>query len=142
MCKLAPRSHRSDKEISFLREPSNLVGWFLFNKGFAMKRLGMTLRLKPGTADSYRKYHESVWPEVLDMIGQCNIRNYSIYFKGDVLFSYFEYHGTDMKKDWAKMAAHQRTQQWWAIMQPMQDPLPTRKDGEWWAEMDEVFHMD
>ena len=107
-----------------------------------MKRLGMTLRLKPGTADSYRKYHESVWPEVLDMIRQCNIRNYSIYFKDDVLFGYLEYHGTDMKKDWAKMAAHKKTQEWWAIMQPMQDPLPSRKEGEWWAEMDEVFHMD
>jgi L-rhamnose mutarotase len=107
-----------------------------------MKRLGMTLRLKPGAADSYRKYHESVWPEVLAMLRQCNIRNYSIYFKDDVLFAYFEYHGSDMKKDWAKMAAHKKTQEWWAIMQPLQDPLPTRKDGEWWAEMDEVFHMD
>jgi len=107
-----------------------------------MKRLGMTLRLKPGAADSYRKYHESVWPEVLDMIRQCNIRNYSIYFKDDVLFAYLEYHGNDIKNDWAKMAAHKKTQEWWAIMQPMQDPLPTRKDGEWWAEMDEVFHLD
>ncbi|RUU39490.1 L-rhamnose mutarotase, partial [Mesorhizobium sp. M6A.T.Ce.TU.002.03.1.1] len=23
-----------------------------------------------------------------------------------------------------------------------QEPLPTRKDGEWWASMDEVFHHD
>jgi L-rhamnose mutarotase len=53
-----------------------------------MKRLGMTLRLKPGAADSYRKYHESVWPEVLAMLRQCNIRNYSIYFKDDVRFAY------------------------------------------------------
>jgi L-rhamnose mutarotase-like protein len=48
----------------------------------------------------------------------------------------------DMKADWAKMAADQKTQEWWAIMEPMQDPLPTRKEGEWWAEMEEVFHMD
>jgi L-rhamnose mutarotase len=107
-----------------------------------MKRLGMTLRLKPGAAESYRKYHESVWPEVLAMLRQCNIRNYSIYLKDDVLFAYLEYHGSDIKKDWATMAAHKKTQEWWAIMQPLQDPLPTRKDGEWWAEMDEVFHTD
>jgi L-rhamnose mutarotase len=107
-----------------------------------MKRLGMTLWLKPGTADSYRKYHESVWPEVLEMLRLCNIRNYSIYFKDDVLFAYLEYHGSDIKKDWDKMAAHKKTQEWWAIMQPMQNPLPNRKNGEWWAEMDEVFHMD
>jgi L-rhamnose mutarotase len=27
-------------------------------------------------------------------------------------------------------------------MEPMQEPLSTRKDGEWWAEMEEVFHLD
>jgi hypothetical protein len=24
----------------------------------------------------------------------------------------------------------------------MQEPLATRKEGEWWAEMEEVFHLD
>lgn len=42
----------------------------------------------------------------------------------------------------AKMAAHGKTQDWWAMIGPMQEPLETRKDGEWWAEMDEVFHLD
>jgi hypothetical protein len=42
----------------------------------------------------------------------------------------------------AKMAADQTTQEWWAVMMPMQEPLPTRKPGEWWAEMEEVFHVD
>jgi L-rhamnose mutarotase len=27
-------------------------------------------------------------------------------------------------------------------MEPMQEPLSTRKQGEWWAEMEEVFHLD
>jgi L-rhamnose mutarotase len=27
-------------------------------------------------------------------------------------------------------------------MEPMQEPLPTRKEGEWWATMEEVFHLD
>lgn len=107
-----------------------------------MKRLGMTLRLKPGVADSYKKYHEAVWPDVLDMIRQCNIRNYSIYLKDNVLFSYFEHHGSDMQRDWARMAAHKKTSEWWAITQRMHELVPNRKQGEWWAEMGEVFHMD
>lgn len=101
----------------------------------------MTLRLKPGAAEPYKAYHRSVWPEVLEMISECNIRNYSIYFRDDILFSYFEYFGTDIKADWAKMAAHTRTQEWWAVMVPLQEPL-TRKKGEWWADMEEVFHLD
>ena len=110
--------------------------------GEEMKRFGMVIKLKPGSADSYREYHTAVWPEVLERIRDCNIRNYSIYFKDDLLFSYFEYHGDDIQGDWAKMAAHPKTQEWWAVMEPLQDPLATRKKGEWWAEMEEVFHLD
>ncbi len=107
-----------------------------------MQRFGMVLRLKPDAVETYKKYHANVWPEVLEMIREANIRNYSIYLKDGYLFSYFEYHGDDIKADWAKMAAHKKTQEWWAIMKPLQEPLPTRKEGEWWAEMEEVFHMD
>jgi len=107
-----------------------------------MQRFGMVLRLKPDAIDKYKAYHASVWPEVLEMIHECNIRNYSIYLKDGYLFSYFEYHGSDIKADRAKMAAHKKTQEWWAIMEPMQQPLETRAEGEWWAEMEEVFHTD
>jgi L-rhamnose mutarotase len=107
-----------------------------------MKRVATVLRLKPEAVERYKEYHAAVWPEVLAMIAECNIRNYSIYLKDDYLFGYFEYHGSDMKADWAKMAADKKTQEWWSIMEPMQQPLPTRKEGEWWAEMEEVFHVD
>jgi L-rhamnose mutarotase len=107
-----------------------------------IKRFGMIIRLKPGSEEAYKRYHAAVWTEVLDKILECNIRNYSIYFKDDLLFSYFEYHGSDLKSDWSKMAAHAKTREWWAVMEPMQEPLATRKPGEWWAEMEEVFHLD
>jgi len=82
------------------------------------------------------------WPEVLDAIRRSNIRNYSIYYKDGYLFSYFEYVGDDFEADMAKMAADPKTQEWWAIMKPMQRPLESRRPGEWWAEMEEVFHTD
>ena len=107
-----------------------------------MERYGMVNRIRPGRGEEYRKYHAEVWPEVLQMIRECNIANYSIYSKDDLLFSYFEYHGNDFRRDMAKMAAHPKTQEWWALMEPMQHPLETRKPGEWWADMLEVFHLD
>ena len=107
-----------------------------------MQRMGMVLRLKAEAVESYKHYHAAVWPEVLATIRECNIRNYSIYFKDGYLFSCFEYHGADFKADMAKMAADKKTQEWWAIMEPMQEPLPTRQPGEWWARMEEVFHVD
>ena len=106
-----------------------------------MKRYGMTIRIKPGSAEAYRQYHAAVWPEVLEMIRACNIENYSIFFKDDWLFSYFEYTGDDFESDMAKMAAHAKTREWWAVVGPMQEPLETRKSGEWWAAMEEVFHL-
>jgi L-rhamnose mutarotase len=107
-----------------------------------MKRYGSVIGVKPEAIAEYKRYHADVWPDILNMIRKCGIRNYSIYLKDDFLFGYFEYHGTDYKADMAKMAADPRTQEWWAVMMPMQRPLETRKEGEWWAEMEEVFHAD
>ncbi len=107
-----------------------------------MQRFGQVIRVKPEKFEEYRKYHADVWPEILDMIRQCNIRNYSIYHKDGYLFAYMEYHGDGFEADMAKMAADPKTQEWWDIMMPMQDPLLTRAEGEWWANMEEVFHTD
>jgi L-rhamnose mutarotase len=107
-----------------------------------MKRYGQVIKVKPETFEKYKEYHSKVWPEILSMITECNIKNYSIYHKDGYLFAYMEYHGTEFEKDMAKMAADPKTQKWWSIMMPMQDPLPTRKEGEWWADMEEVFHLD
>jgi L-rhamnose mutarotase len=107
-----------------------------------MRRYGSVIKVKREAIDRYKEYHAAVWPEVLDMIHKCNIRNYSIYLKDDLLFGYFEYRGTDFAADMAKMAADPKTQEWWSIMKPMQQPLETCARGEWWADMDEVFHTD
>lgn len=102
----------------------------------------MAIGLRKEGEEAYREYHAAIWPRVLEVIRECNIRNYSIYLKDGMMFSYFEYHGTDFAADMAKMAADETTQQWWSVMQPLQEPLATRKEGEWWAEMEEIFHVD
>ena len=107
-----------------------------------MKRYGQIIGVKPEVLDDYVRYHADVWPGILKMIRDCNIRNYSIYHKDGLLFAYFEYVGDDFDADMAKMAADPETQRWWDIMMPMQQPLDTRAEGEWWANMEEVFHTD
>jgi L-rhamnose mutarotase len=42
----------------------------------------------------------------------------------------------------AKMAADPKTQAWWTLCEPCQQPLADRAPGEWWAAMEEVFHQD
>ena len=53
-----------------------------------------------------------------------------------------EYHGDDFEADMAKMAADETTQKWWDICMPMQKPVEERAEGEWWHNIDEVFHTD
>jgi len=107
-----------------------------------VKRYGQQIGLRPEAYDKYVEYHAKVWPQVLKTIYDCNIRNYTIFHKDNLLFAYFEYIGTDFDADMAKMAADPVTQDWWAVMKPMQQPVATRREGEWWASMLEVFHTD
>jgi L-rhamnose mutarotase len=107
-----------------------------------MKRYGQLIGVKPDKLEAYTRYHAAVWPEILAMITECNIRNYSIFYKDGLLFAYFEYVGDDFDADMKKMGDDPKTQEWWDIMMPMQAPLQTRAKGEWWANLQEVFHLD
>lgn len=107
-----------------------------------MQRYGSVIKLKPEKLVEYKQYHANAWPEVIRMIKECNIHNYSIYFKDGYLFSYFEYLGDDLDADMKKMANDPTTQAWWKLTDPCQEPLESRKPGEWWASMEEFFHLD
>jgi L-rhamnose mutarotase len=107
-----------------------------------MKRYGSVIKIRPEKLEEYRRLHANVWAEVLKRIEACHIRNYSIYHKDGYLFSYFEYIGDDYDGDMAKMAGDPTTQKWWDVCKPCQEPLETRAQGEWWADMEEIFHTD
>ncbi len=107
-----------------------------------MKRYGQVVKVKKENIEAYKYHHAHPWKEINAMISECNITNYSIYLKDDYLFAYFEYVGTDFDADMAKMAADPKTQEWWDLMKPMQSPLETREEGEWWSDMEEVYHLD
>ena len=107
-----------------------------------MKRFASVIGLRPEGAAEYERLHANAWPGVLDRISASNIRNYSIYRYGDLLFSYFEYHGDDFDGDMAAMAADPLTQEWWDACKPLQQPLDDRAEGEWWKDIPEIFHHD
>ena len=69
-----------------------------------MKRYGSVIGVRAEKLAEYKKLHSAVWPAVLDMIKKCHIENYSIYQKDELLFSYFEYTGSDYNKDMQMMA--------------------------------------
>lgn len=104
-----------------------------------MQRYGSVIRLRPDKRDEYLRLHADVWSEVEDAILAANIRNYTIFLHGDLLFGYYEYVGQDHAADQAKIADDPATQRWWALTDPCQESLaPTE---HWWAPMAEVWHL-
>jgi L-rhamnose mutarotase len=109
-----------------------------------MKRFGQVIRLRPEAEEEYKRIHVKIWDEIADAIRAAGITNYSIYHKDGWLFAYFEYVGPEDEFD-ARMEAlakAPRMEEWWSITKAMQIPLETRAEGEWWANMEEVFHQD
>ena len=65
-------------------------------------------------------------------------------FSAEVItcFAYFEYEGEDFDADMAKMAADPATQRWWDVVKPLMQPLEDRAEGEFWSDMEEIYHLD
>lgn len=99
------------------------------------KRVASLIGLKPEYEEQYIILHKNTFPGVLERIRKSNIKNYTIYLLDGILFSYYEYFGSDYKNDMEEIA-DATTKDWWKLTDPMQQPLSTRKNGEWWAEVE------
>lgn len=109
-----------------------------------VRRFGQVIGLRPEKLSEYKRFHADIWPEIADAIQAAGIRNYSIFHRDGQLFGYFEYVGPDDEFDarMAELARAPRMREWWDLMEPMQVPVEGRAPGAWWADMEEVFHLD
>ena len=105
------------------------------------RRYGSLIKVKPKYEERYIILHKHTFPGVLKQIHDSGIRNYSIFLREGVLFSYFEYVGEDFAEDMARMGKDETTREWWKLTDPMQEPFETRKKGEWWASLEDIFHF-
>ena len=106
-----------------------------------MKRYGQLIGVKPEVFEEYKRYHGPLarhpeddlrvqHPQLLDLpLGQPAVRLFRVRRR-----RLRRRHGED--------GCRPETQLWWDIMKPMQSPIPSRAEGEWWANLDEVFHTD
>ncbi len=97
--------------------------------------IGSLIRLKEGSEEPYLALHRFVFPTVLERIARSNIGNYSIFLHNNLLFSFYDYSGDNFEEDMNALAADPETRNWWQLTEPLQQPLPSRKKGEWWASM-------
>lgn len=107
-----------------------------------VRRVASVVGVADEHAEEYLRLHRSVWPDVLAMLEAAHVTNYSIYRHGDLLFSYFEYRGSDYEADMARIEQDPATQRWWSEVMPLQRTLRSGDGEPWWTPLDEVFHLE
>ena len=55
-----------------------------------MEKYAWRARIKPGTYDEYKRRHDEIWPEMLEVLKAAGISNYTIWVSGNELFGYYE----------------------------------------------------
>jgi len=108
-----------------------------------MLRIAQTIRLLPERREEYLALHREVWPGVEAALHAANVRNYSIFLRGETLFGYFEYDGEDFEADMATIAADPETRRWWQLTDPCQAPWPDDAGvGGRWSDLTEIWHLN
>jgi L-rhamnose mutarotase len=107
-----------------------------------MKRQVLAIDLKDDSVvDTYREYHQRVWPEVLESLRTSGVLDLQIYLLGRrvVMIADLE-DGADLRRAFAtRMASHPRVEEWERLMMSLQQPAPGAGAGEWWTAMEPVF---
>ena len=108
----------------------------------AVRRVGMTVRLKPELVDEYVQHHKAVWPEVKSALREVGISSLSLFLQGDLLFMYMEYCGARPYEE--AMAAYvtlPRVAEWEELMKKYKHVPEDGSAETGFSEMREIFHL-
>lgn len=103
-----------------------------------MQKYAFKMRLNPGCEAEYRKRHDDIWPELVDLLRQAGVSDYSIHLDPETLTLFGvlwrrDDHGMD------DLPKHPVMQRWWAHMA---DIMATNDRNEPLAVgLSTVFHM-
>jgi L-rhamnose mutarotase len=102
------------------------------------EKFAFKMRLNPGMKTEYKRRHDAIWPELVALLREAGISDYSIHLD-EATGTLF---GVLRREDGHKMDALPQSpvmQRWWAYMA---DIMETRPDNEPVAvPLETVFHM-
>ncbi len=104
-----------------------------------LKRFAFILRLREGAAEAYEKAHREIWPEMLEMLKQGGISEYSIFRRDKLLFLTFK--AVDFEATWSQFDNHPVNLRWQKAMAPLFAPHENIRPGERFPMMEEVFYL-
>ena len=104
-----------------------------------MEKVAFRMTLNPGCEAEYKKRHDEIWPELVSLLKQAGISDYSIHLDRETraLFGVL-WRLKDHKMD--ALPLEPVMQKWWAYMA---DIMEAKADNEPVAvPLETVFHMD
>ena len=103
-----------------------------------MEKIAFKMRLNPGQKEEYKRRHDEIWPELLVLLKEAGISDYSIFLddESEVLFGVL-WRGIDHKMD--DLPAHPVMQRWWAYMADIMETSPTNEPIA--RRLSDLFHM-
>ncbi len=80
-----------------------------------MEKYAFKMRLHPGAKDAYKERHDAIWPELVTLLKEAGISDYSIHLDEEthILFGVL-WRRDDHKMD--DLPTHAIMQKWWAHM--------------------------
>lgn len=105
-----------------------------------MEKYAWCARIVDGAAEEYKRRHSEIWPEMVEVLKQAGIVNYTIWLRGNELFGYYECEKGSQYA--AKVQAESRTVKKWDDF--MSDILIMEKDPVTGAQpkLEKVFEMN
>ena len=104
-----------------------------------MQFVSTYMKIKPGYELKYRSEHRKIWPEVEEGISKYGIRNYSIFMKELMLYSYFEVE--DLDKTMTQLAQDSDNQRWQKHMEKYFDISSGINNGKT-VYLKEILYME
>ncbi len=104
-----------------------------------MQHYGFKMQLNPGQMAEYKKRHDEIWPELVDLLHEAGISDYSIFLDEEthILIATLK-RLDDHKMD--QLPDHELMQKWWVFMA---DLMQTNRDKSPVAtQIPLLFHMD
>jgi L-rhamnose mutarotase len=103
------------------------------------KRFGFKMRLLPGFKDEYKKRHSQIWPELLILLKNEGVGNYSIFLDEDTntLFAYQEQSGESSSQD---LGNTEIVKKWWKYMADIMETNPDNSPVT--IPLEQVFYME
>ncbi|WCT76251.1 L-rhamnose mutarotase [Novosphingobium humi] len=103
-----------------------------------MQRFAFRMQLKPGMVDDYRHRHDEIWPELVDLLHDAGISDYSI-FLDEATLSLFAVLRLAEENRRESLPDEPVMKLWWAAMAPLMEVEPDNRPREW--PLVPMFHM-